>query len=204
MILLTLMLVSAQGVYSGEKKKKMNEKDKKTYEVATFAGGCFWCMEPPFDKTNGVISTISGYTGGQTDNPTYEDTSAGNTGHAETVEIKYDPQEVSYDKLLDIFWMNIDPTTLNRQFADTGSQYRTAIFYHNEEQKKKAITSKEKLEKSGRYDKPIVTEITKASKFYPAEEYHQDYYLKNPIRYKFYRHGSGRDQYLKKIWGKHD
>jgi len=170
-------------------------------EKATFAGGCFWCMEHPFDVLEGVQSTIVGYTGGDTDDPTYKDISGGDTGHAEAVEIIFDPEKITYDTLLDIFWRNINPTTKNRQFADAGTQYRTAIFYHNKTQKKAAQSSLKKMNGSGRYDKAIVTEITPASKFYIAEEYHQDYYIKNPLRYKFYRYGSGRDKYLEKIWG---
>ncbi len=173
----------------------------KPYEKATFAGGCFWCMQPPFDKLPGVISTTVGYAGGKKNNPTYEEVCSGATGHTESIEVTFDPSQVSYNGILDVFWHNIDPTTLNKQFADTGTQYRTAIFYHNEEQKKLAEASKEKLDKSGVFGQPIVTEITPVSRFYPAEEYHQKYYEKNPVRYKFYRFGSGRDAYLKKVWG---
>jgi len=168
---------------------------------ATFAGGCFWCMEPPFDKLDGVISTTSGYTGGQLKNPTYEQVSTGATGHAEVVEIVYDPKRVSYEKLLEVFWKNIDPTVRNAQFCDTGSQYRSAIFYHDDEQKRLAETSKAALEKSKPFAAEIVTEIVRAPEFYPAETYHQDYYLKNPVRYSFYRSGCGRDQRLKELWG---
>jgi len=171
-------------------------------EVATFAGGCFWCMEAPFDKLPGVISVTVGYTGGHVKNPTYEQVSAGGTGHAESVQIVYDPGKISYEKLLDIFWHNIDPTVKDRQFCDIGSQYRSAIFYHNEEQKVLAQKSKEALEKTKPFKGPIVTEITAASEFYPAEEYHQHYYKKNPIRYKYYRYGCGRDQRLEQLWGK--
>lgn len=172
-------------------------------EKATFAGGCFWCMEPPFDKLKGVISTTSGYTGGSTIDPKYEEVSSGTTGHAEAVEVLFDPSQITYQQLLEVFWENIDPTVKNRQFVDTGTQYRTAIFYHSEEQKRLAGESKKKLAASGRYGgKPIVTEIVPAGPFYPAEEYHQDYYKKNPTRYKFYRFNSGRDQYLERIWGK--
>ena len=171
-------------------------------EKATFAGGCFWCMEPPFDKLPGVKSVISGYTGGQKLNPTYEEVSAGRTGHAESIEIIYDPAVVSYSKLLDIFWHNIDPTVKDRQFCDVGSQYRSAIFYHDEEQKRLAEASKAALEQSKRFAGPIHTEIVAATTFYPAEEYHQKYYQKNPIRYKYYRYGCGRDQRLKELWGK--
>jgi methionine-S-sulfoxide reductase len=170
--------------------------------VATFAGGCFWCMEPPFDKLDGVLSTTSGYMGGAEEDPTYKEVSAGSTGHAEAVQVRYDPSKISYEKLLEVFWMQIDPTTPNRQFVDVGSQYRTAIFYHDEEQRKLAEESKSKLDKSGRHEGPIVTEVIPAGIFWLAEDYHQDYYTKNPIRYKFYRFNSGRDQYLKKVWGK--
>ena len=171
-------------------------------EKATFAGGCFWCMEPPFDKLDGVISTTSGYCGGKEKNPTYKQVSAGETGHAEAVEILYDPSRISYAELLDVFWRNIDPTQKDGQFADTGAQYRTAIFYHNEEQRRLAETSRKELENSDRFSKEIVTEIVPATPFYRAEEYHQDYYKKNPLRYKLYRYGSGRDDYLVRKWGK--
>ena len=171
-------------------------------EKATFAGGCFWCMEPPFEKLKGVLSVTSGYTGGHTENPTYGEVSSGSTGHAEAVEILFDPSQITFSRLLDVFWRNIDPTTKDRQFVDVGSQYRTAIFTHNEEQRRLAEESKKKLEASGRFGKPNVTEIVPAGKFYPAEEYHQDYYKKSATRYKFYRFNSGRDQYLDRIWGK--
>jgi peptide-methionine (S)-S-oxide reductase len=167
---------------------------------ATFAGGCFWCMEPPFDALDGVVSTTSGYTGGTKKDPTYEEVSDGGTGHTEAVEIVYDPAKVSYEKLLEVFWRNVDPTTPNRQFCDVGSQYRAAIFYHDAEQKRLAEASKESVAK--RLDEPVVTEIVAASAFYPAEAYHQDYYEKNPIRYKFYRYNCGRDQRLEELWGK--
>ena len=171
-------------------------------EKATFAGGCFWCMEPPFEKLNGVLSVTSGYTGGTENDPTYEQVSSGKTGHAESVEIVYDPSTISYEQLLEVFWMNIDPTTPDQQFADRGRQYRSAIFYHNEAQKRLAEASKARLERSGKFKTPIVTAIAPASNFYPAEEYHQDFYKKNPLRYMFYRFGSGRDHYLKETWGK--
>jgi peptide-methionine (S)-S-oxide reductase len=170
-------------------------------EKATFAGGCFWCMEPPFDAVEGVVSTTSGYTGGHTKNPTYEEVSSGATGHAEAVQVLYDPKRVSYDKLLDVFWHNIDPLTPNAQFCDHGRQYRTAIFYSNNEQKRLAEASKKALEASGRFQQPIVTEIVPLEEFYPAEEYHQDYYKKNPIRYKYYRYACGRDARLQELWG---
>ncbi len=159
-------------------------------------------MEAPFEKLPGVVSAVSGYTGGTKENPTYEEVSSGGTGHAEAVEITFDPEKISYEKLLDVFWMNIDPTAVNRQFVDAGHQYRAAVFYLDDEQKRLAEESREKLQKSGRFTKPVVTEITQASVFYPAEDYHQDYYKKNPIRYKYYRNGSGRDQFLDSIWGK--
>ncbi len=171
------------------------------YEKATFAGGCFWCMEPPFDELPGVISTTSGYTDGRTKDPTYEQVSAGVTGHAEAVEVVYDPAKVTYAKLLDVFWKNIDPIAQNRQFCDIGTQYRSAIYYHTEEQKRLADASKKALESSGRFQQPIVTQIAAASPFYRAEEYHQDYYEKNPVRFKFYKYRCGRDQRLEELWG---
>ena len=170
-------------------------------EKATFAGGCFWCMEHPFDQIPGVVSVTSGYTGGQKKNPTYEEVSAGGTGHAESVQVVYDPAKVTYEKLLDVFWHNIDPTTKDRQFCDSGHQYRSAIFYHNEEQLRLALQSKIQLEKNKTFKEPVVTEIVQATEFYPAEDYHQHYYKKNPIRYKFYRTRCGRDQRLKELWG---
>jgi len=171
-------------------------------EVAIFAGGCFWCVESDFDKVPGVISTTSGYIGGTKVNPTYEQVSSGGTGHAESVKIVYDPKRVTYEKLLYVFWRNVDPLTKDGQFCDFGHQYRTAIFYVNDEQKRLAEASKAALEKSGRFKRPIVTEITKAGPFYPAETYHQDYYKKNPVRYNFYRFNCGRDARLDDLWGK--
>ena len=168
---------------------------------ATFAGGCFWCMEHPFDELEGVKSTTSGYTGGHLENPTYREVSSGGTGHTEAVMVIYDPKKISYEELLKVFWPNIDPLTPNRQFCDSGSQYRTGIFYHNEEQRRLAEESKKALEKSGRFSQPIVTEITAAAKFYVAEDYHQDYYEKNPIQYTIYRYSCGRDRRLKELWG---
>jgi methionine-S-sulfoxide reductase len=176
----------------------------KAFEKATFAGGCFWCMEPPFDKLDGVVSTTSGYTGGTEKNPTYEQVSSGKTGHLEAIEVTYDPSKVSYDQLLDVFWRNVDPTQENGQFVDIGPQYRTAIFYHNEEQRRLALESRNRLQESRKFGKPIVTEIRPATEFYSAEDYHQDYYIKNPIRYKYYRWDSGRDQFLEQTWGKGD
>ncbi len=170
-------------------------------EKATFAGGCFWCMEHPFDALPGVVSVTSGYTGGQKKNPTYKEVSAGGTGHAESVQIVYDPARVTYEKLLNVFWHNIDPTAKGRQFCDSGHQYRSAIFYHNEEQHRLALQSKALLEKNKTFKELVVTEIVQATEFYPAEDYHQHYYKKNPIRYKFYRTGCGRDRRLKELWG---
>jgi peptide methionine sulfoxide reductase msrA/msrB len=172
----------------------------RTLEKATFAGGCFWCMEPPFEKLEGVKEVISGYTGGQKKNPAYEEVSSGGTGHLEAVEVVYDPAVVTYERLLDVFWRNIDPTDPGGQFVDRGSQYRSAIFYHSEQQKRLAEASKQKLAKSGIFAKPIVTEIIPASVFYRAEDYHQDYYKKSSIKYKIYRFNSGRDQFLEKTW----
>jgi peptide-methionine (S)-S-oxide reductase len=171
------------------------------YAKATFAGGCFWCVESDFDKIDGVISTTSGYTGGKTANPTYHDVSAGVTGHAEAVEIVFDPKRVSYERLLEHFWYTVDPTAKDRQFCDIGSQYRTAIFVHDDAQRRAAEASKAALEKSKPFPQPIVTEIVAAAQFYPAEEYHQDYYKKNPVRYKYYRNGCGRDARLSQLWG---
>lgn len=170
-------------------------------EKATFAGGCFWCMEAPFDKLPGVISVTAGYAGGSLKNPTYEQVSAGGTGHAESIQIVYDPKIISYEKLLDIFWYNVDPTVVDRQFCDVGHQYRTAIFYHTEEQRKQAEKSKAALSKSKPFREPIVTEVISAGIFYPAEEYHQHYYKKNPLRYKYYRTTCGRDNRLRELWG---
>jgi len=169
---------------------------------ATFAGGCFWCMEEAFEKVEGVVSAISGYTGGQLANPTYEQVSAGGTGHAESVEVTYDPNKVTYQHLLEVFWHNVDPTTPNAQFCDHGNQYRTAIFYHDETQKRLIDESRQEVERSKSFPQPIVTEIVPASIFYPAEEYHQDFYKKNSVRYKFYKWNCGRSQRLEQLWGK--
>jgi peptide methionine sulfoxide reductase msrA/msrB len=184
-----------------EEKSPLMKTANKDYKTATFAGGCFWCVESDFEKVDGVLEAVSGYTGGQKPNPTYNEVSAGQTGHAEAVQVHYDPHKITYRQLLDVFWRHVDPTDGGGQFVDRGSQYRPAIFYHDEEQKRIAEASKAELEKSGRFSKPIVTEIVPLVKFYPAEEYHQDYYSKNPLRYKFYRFGSGRDQYLNSKWG---
>ena len=171
-------------------------------ENATFAGGCFWCMEHPFEGVEGISEVLSGYTGGRKKNPTYEEVSAGATFHLESIQITYDPAKISYSKLLNMFWRQIDPTDPDGQFVDRGLQYRTAIFYHNDVQKRLAEESKEQLDKSGRFDEEIVTPIIKATAFYKAEEYHQDFYKKRPLRYKMYRRGSGRDKFLERIWGK--
>lgn len=171
------------------------------FEKATFAGGCFWCMEPPFDKLEGVISTTSGYTGGHKADPTYEEVSAGGTGHAEAVQIVYDPQRIGYGDLLEVFWRNVDPTTPDRQFCDVGRQYRTAIFYHNARQKHLAEQSRAMIERTKTFAAPIVTEITAAGEFYPAEDYHQDFHEKKPLHYKFYRFTCGRDARLEELWG---
>jgi len=169
--------------------------------VATFAGGCFWCMELPFEALPGVLSATSGYTGGQKPDPSYEEVSAGGTGHAEAVRIVYDPARVRYEQLLDVFWRNIDPTAKDRQFCDVGSQYRSAIFVHDAEQRRLAEASREALKASGRFPGPVVTEIAEAGRFYPAEAYHQDYARRNPLRYRFYRSGCGRDDRLRELWG---
>ncbi len=168
---------------------------------AHFAGGCFWCMEEAFEKVEGVVSVTSGYMGGRVSRPSYEQVSAGGTGHAESIEVLYDPAKVSYSKLLDAFWHNVDPLTPNAQFCDHGSQYRSAIFYQNDEQKRLAEDSKRAIEQSKRFTQPIVTELVAASEFFPAEEYHQDFYTKNPIRYKFYKYNCGRVKRLEEVWG---
>lgn len=177
--------------------------DKETgpHKQAILAGGCFWCIEAPFEQIDGVIEVISGYTGGHKENPTYKEVSSGQTGHYEAVQITYDPMKVTYQELLDVFWQQIDPTDPGGQFADRGTQYRTAIFYQNDEQKKIAEESKAALDRSGKFDKPLATEILPASTFYPAEDYHQDYYRKCPVRYKSYKKGSGREDYIKETWG---
>jgi len=172
---------------------------RQNLEKATFAGGCFWCMENPFDKLEGVVSTTSGYSGGHVENPSYKQVSAGGTGHAEAVQLLYDPSQISYETLLDVFWRNVDPFDSGGQFCDRGNQYRSAIFPHNEMQKQLAIQSIEKLQK--RFERKIVTGIEQFTNFYEAEEYHQDYYVKNPLRYKLYRTGCGRDRRLKEVWG---
>lgn len=169
--------------------------------VATFAGGCFWCTEADFDKMPGVLSTTSGYIGGTVPNPTYKQVSSGKTGHIEAVQVRFDPGKTSFSKLLAAFWPTIDPLTPNRQFCDSGAQYRSAIFYHNDDQKRQAEASKAELQASGRFSQPIVTDILPATEFYPAEDYHQDYYKKNPVRYSYYRSNCGRDARLAEVWG---
>ena len=192
------LTISTVLIYAGIGPEAKEDKGVDVMEKAAFAGGCFWCMTPPFEKLNGVRGVVSGYTGGTGQNPTYEDYAK--KGHIEAVEITYDSSKISYSELLDVFWRQIDPTDPNGQFCDRGPQYRSAIFFHNEAQKQAAEDSKKKLNESGRFDKPIVTELIAFSTFYPAEEYHQDYHKKNLVQYKFYRFNCGRDQYLKKIW----
>ena len=176
-------------------------KDLDQLARATFAGGCFWCVEADLEKVDGVVEVISGYTGGHKENPTYEEVSAGGTGHVEAVQVLYDPQKVSYKELLNVFWRHVDPTDPKGQFVDRGQQYRTAIFYQNEEEKLLAEESKRQLGASGKFEKPLVTEIIKLDKFYPAEDYHQDYYKTHALKYKYYRWNSGRDQFIGKVWG---
>jgi peptide-methionine (S)-S-oxide reductase len=203
-ILSALLLFSCQASEQAEHNAAaatITAEQAKNLATATFAGGCFWCMEAPFDKLPGVVSTISGYTGGFKKNPSYEEVSAGTTGHAEAVQVTYDSMKITYLQLLQVFWRNIDPLAANRQFCDGGSQYRSGIFYHNEAQRKLAEATKRELAESGRFKQPIVTEIVAATEFYPAEEYHQDFYKKNPLRYQAYRTGCGRDRRLQELWG---
>ena len=202
-LLVALMTVAPRSlVHAAEGANAWKAHSMAHREMATLAGGCFWCMQPPYDTLHGVISTTVGYTGGTTPNPTYEEVSTGTTGHAEAVQIVYDPSKISYAQLLEVFWKNIDPTALNQQFADAGSQYRTAIFYHTDEQRRLAEESKKRWEHSGMFGgKPVVTEIVPASTFYSAEAYHQQYYKQCPLQYKRYRLGSGREGYLRKLWG---
>ena len=204
-VMLLMIACIASKTWAQDKTKNMAENasaeaDQQT-AIATFAGGCFWCMEPPFDKLDGVISTTSGYTGGHTENPTYQQTSLGHTGHTEAIQIVFNPEKVNYAELLRVFWRNIDPTTPDQQFCDKGNQYRSEIFYHDPQQQQLAQQSKAELEQNKPFPEPIITPITAATKFYPAEEYHQDYYQKNPIRYRYYRYGCGRDKRLKALWG---
>jgi peptide methionine sulfoxide reductase msrA/msrB len=197
----TLLCCKGKTVTQKKGKETMAAEDITT-KVATFAGGCFWCTEADFEKLPGVVKVISGYTGGHKENPTYEEVSSGTTGHVEAVQVYYDPKKITYDGLLDYFWKHIDPTDAGGQFVDRGAQYRSVIFYQNEEEKRLAEESKENLAKSGRFKKPIVTEILPLRKFYEAEDYHQDYYKKHPFKYRFYRSSSGRDKFLKEVWGK--
>jgi peptide-methionine (S)-S-oxide reductase len=196
---LPLVIILLATVFCAKAQPPAAAKNAPNRATATFAGGCFWCMEPPFERLPGVISVVSGYTGGAKTEPSYEEVSSGETGHAESVEVTYDPTKVTYAKLLDTFWHNVDPFALNFQFCDHGSQYRTAIFTHDAEQKRLADESKRSLE--AKFGKKIATQIVPASQFWAAEDYHQDYYKKNPVRYKFYRFNCGRDQRLAEIWG---
>lgn len=190
-----------QTVFTAEPGGRMQmNANAENLETATFAGGCFWCVESDFEKVGGVVEAVSGYTGGHVKNPSYKEVSAGGTGHLEAVRIRFDPQQVTYSKLLDVFWRHVDPTDPAGQFADRGSQYRPAIFYHNDQQKRLAEESKAQLDQSGRFNRPVAAEILPAGTFFEAETYHQDYYHKNPIRYKFYRSGSGRDRFLESVW----
>ena len=201
-VLILATLVAACGaadLEAGDGKTVAVDTNAEGLSKATFAGGCFWCMEPPFDKLDGVHATISGYTAGEQKNPTYRQVSAGLTGHTEAVQILFDAEKISFAELLEVFWANIDPLAVNRQFCDRGSQYRTGIYTHDEEQKRLAEQTKAATAK--RFDQPIATEIKDATEFYPAEDYHQDYYKKNPVRYKTYRVGCGRDRRLQELWG---
>ncbi len=199
-ILLILIFFGYQQVNSMDKVEKQMKNNTEKNESAVFAGGCFWCTESDFEKVDGVIEVISGYTGGHVKNPTYKQVSAGGTGHLEVVKVIYDPSKVSYEQLLEHFWQHVDPTDPGGQFVDRGAQYRSAVFYANKTEKRLAEQSKQRLSASGRFSKPIATDILPLGEFYTAEDYHQDYYKKNPIRYNWYRHGSGRDQFLKKTW----
>ena len=196
--LLAVSCVKAQG-----DKPAANVKPAPGEEAAFFAGGCFWCMQYAFDRAPGVRKTLVGYTGGKQakEKPTYEDVSSGDTGHAEAIEVVYDPKATTYEKLLDVFWHNVDPTAVDRQFADRGTQYRTAIFYRNDTEKHAAEASRDALAKSGKFDKPIATQIVPAAEFFPAEEHHQEYYKKQPDHFKAYEYGSGRVRYLAGKWG---
>ncbi len=201
LVALLIALPLASGAAQAADTEGKAEAAEGTVASAIFAGGCFWCMEHPFDELDGVISTTSGYIGGNTPSPTYSQVSSGTTGHTEAVKVVYDPAKISYEQLLPVFWRNVDPLDGGGQFCDRGDQYRTGVFYENEEQRQLAEQSKQELVASGRFDKPVVTEITEASEFFPAEDYHQDYYKVNPVRYKFYRYRCGRDQRLQEVWG---
>jgi peptide-methionine (S)-S-oxide reductase len=197
-ILLAVVLI----VFGHSSPQEGEAADSEAIAKAYFAGGCFWCMEEAFEKVDGVIDVVSGYMGGSVKNPTYEEVSAGRTGHAESVEVRYDPTKVTYPQLLEAFWHNVDPVTPEAQFCDHGNQYRAAIFYQSEEEKHAAEASKRAIEQSKRFSTPIVTQVTTASEFYPAEEYHQNFYKKNPFRYKYYKFTCGRAQRLEALWGR--
>ncbi len=199
-ILLTLLILASCGA-SLPASAAAGKADSLNLEKAVFAGGCFWCMQEPFDKVKGVVSTVVGYTGGREESPTYEQVSAGKTGHRESIEVTFDPSVISFDEVLNVFWKHINPTQADGQFSDIAHQYTTAIFYLDAKQKEQAEASKERLGKSGKFAEPIATEIVAASRFWPAEEYHQKYYLKNPEHYESYHVGSGRVKYLKETWG---
>jgi peptide methionine sulfoxide reductase msrA/msrB len=204
-LMVLALMIPVTGCSSADKPENLTKKDSKVMpenlELATLAGGCFWCMEPPFEQLPGVYKVISGYTGGPEKDPTYQQVAHGMTGHTEAVQVHYDPAQISYSDILEVYWRNVDPTDAGGQFVDRGKQYRPGIFYHSNEQKEQALASKKKLEDSKRFEKPIVTEITELMAFYPAEEYHQDFYKKSTAHYKGYRWGSGRDQFIDKTWG---
>ncbi len=199
--LVALAALGLLRVVAGDAMEKEVTTNEAEYAVATFAGGCFWCVEADFEKLPGVVEVISGYSGGRVPNPTYKQVSAGGTGHTEAVQVHYDPEQISYEGLLESLWRQVDPTDAEGQYVDRGRQYRPAVFYHDEAQKRAAEHSLAKLDKSGRYSRPVALEIVPFERFYKAEAYHQDYYKNNPLRYKFYRSRSGRDQYLEKTWG---
>jgi peptide methionine sulfoxide reductase msrA/msrB len=201
-VMLSVMTGPGQSRAMQSKEGKTMAEGKAMTRIATFAGGCFWCVEADFEKVDGVVKVVSGYTGGHKENPSYKEVSSGTTGHLEAVQVHYDPYTITYQELADFFWRHIDPTDSGGQFVDRGAQYRSAIFYHDEAQKRLAEASKEALDKSGRFDKPVVTEILPFNTFYEAEEYHQDYYKRHSLRYTYYRRGSGRDRFLKMVWGK--
>lgn len=198
---IAISAITALAVWAGSGSPGATTDSKRELAVATFAGGCFWCVESDLEKVPGVVKAISGYTGGRVENPTYKQVSAGTTGHLEAVEVHYDPNIISYEGPLEAFWRTVNPTDAGGQFVDRGEQYATAIYYHNEAQRLAAEQSKAQLATSGRYDEAVITPILPASRFYVAEDYHQDYYRRNPLRYKYYRYNSGRDQYLEKTWG---
>lgn len=203
-LLLQLVTLAACGASRGvlaEPSPSHSPGPAQSVSQVIFAGGCFWCMEPPFEKLNGVQEVVSGYAGGSVDNPTYEQVSSDKTGHREVVLVKYDPEKISFEKLMEVFWRNVDPTDAGGQFVDRGLQYTTAVMVYSGEQRTIAEKSKRDLEMSKKFSKPVVTPIIDAMKFFPAEEYHQDYYKKNPVRYKYYRYGSGRDKFIEKVWG---